>query len=356
MIKKMQVAMYYSNEDVRLEEMLIPEISDDEILMKVMSSSICGSDVMFWYRRDRVPLVLGHEVSGVIEKIGKNVGGFNTGDRIFVTHHVPCNECKYCKSGNHTVCEMLRKTNFYPGGLAQYLRIPHINIEKGGVLKIPENVSFEEATFIEPLACVLRGQRIAKASKKKNIIVFGSGISGLLHIKLLKKGSDPIIAAVDVNDYRLEMAQKFGASKVVKASKYTPDIIKQIFSGRLADLIILCTGAKSAIDNAFESIERNGTVLFFAPADARPNDEVGQENIKINLPVNHLFWRNEVALVSSYGGSPDDCKEALDLISSRTINIKDMITHRLNLAETEKGFKIVSQAKESIKVIISPHD
>lgn len=338
MIKKMKVAMYYSNEDVRLEEMTIPEISDDEILMKVMSSSICGSDVMFWYRRDRVPLVLGHEVSGVIEKIGKNVDGFDTGDRIFVTHHVPCNECKYCKNGNHTVCETLRKTNFYPGGLAQYLRIPHINIEKGGVLKIPENVSFEEATFVEPLACVLRGQRIAKASKKKNIIVFGSGISGLLHIKLLKKGSDPIIAAVDVNDYRLEMARKFGADEIIKADE---------FSGRLADLIILCTGAKSAIDNAFESIERNGTILFFAPAD---------ENIKINLPINHLFWRNEVGLVSSYGGSPDDCKEALDLISSRTINVKDMITHRLNLAGTEKGFKIVSQAKESIKVIISPHD
>ncbi|MGH7274539.1 MAG: alcohol dehydrogenase catalytic domain-containing protein, partial [Nitrospiria bacterium] len=157
----MRVAMYYSNRDVRVEEMPRPEFGPGELLVRVNASGICGSDLMEWYRADRVPLVLGHEIAGEVVAVGEGVERYKVGDRISACHHVPCNTCHYCLKGHPTVCETLRKTHFYPGGFAEYIRLPAINVDRG-VYRLPEEVSFEEATFIEPLACVLRGQQLAR--------------------------------------------------------------------------------------------------------------------------------------------------------------------------------------------------
>ncbi|RZV36761.1 MAG: alcohol dehydrogenase, partial [Candidatus Acidulodesulfobacterium acidiphilum] len=177
--------------------------------MKVEASGICGSDVIEWYRRDKVPLVLGHEVTGVIAEVGKKVKKYKKGDRICAAHHVPCNTCKYCLSGHQTVCETLRATNFDPGGFSEYLRLPEINV-KNGIYLLPDSVSFEEGTFTEPLACVVRGQRLAGVKPADTAIVFGSGLSGLLHISLLRATGASKIIAVDINEKRLEYAKKFG--------------------------------------------------------------------------------------------------------------------------------------------------
>jgi L-iditol 2-dehydrogenase len=172
----MRVAMYYSNQDVRLEEMPTPQISPGEVLMRVEASGICGTDLLEWYRRHKAPLVLGHEVAGVITAVGDGVERYKEGDRICAAHHVPCNTCHYCLSGHHTVCDTLRQTNFDPGGFAEYIRLPHINVERG-VFLLPENVSFEEGTFVEPLACVLRGQRLARLEPGQTVLVIGSGVA-----------------------------------------------------------------------------------------------------------------------------------------------------------------------------------
>ena len=156
----MKVAMYYSNNDVRVEEMPVPEIGDDELLIKVMACGICGSDVMEWYRIKKAPRVLGHEMAGKIVDVGERVKNFRVGDRVFVSHHVPCGKCRYCMRGQETLCDTLRTTNFYPGGFAQYLRVPAINVEKGTFL-LPESMSYEQAVFIEPPGCVIRGMRMA---------------------------------------------------------------------------------------------------------------------------------------------------------------------------------------------------
>jgi L-iditol 2-dehydrogenase len=160
----MLVAMYYNNKDVRTEEMPTPEIGPDEFLLKVMACGVCGSDVTEWYRVPRAPKVLGHEATGLVDKIGKNVKNIKVGDRVFVSHHVPCNNCRYCQSGHHTACETLHTTNYYPGGFSQYVRVPKINVEKG-VYELPDTMSFNEGTFIEPLACAIRGQRLAEIQK-----------------------------------------------------------------------------------------------------------------------------------------------------------------------------------------------
>ena len=155
----MLVGMYYNNRDVRIEEMPKPKIGQGEILLKMRASGICGSDLMEWYRIKKAPLVLGHEVTGEIAEVGEGVKDYKPGERVFVAHHVPCNTCRYCLTGNHTACQTLHTTNFYPGGFAEYIRVPQLNVDRGTFL-LPKSVSFEEGTFIEPLACVLRGQRM----------------------------------------------------------------------------------------------------------------------------------------------------------------------------------------------------
>jgi len=173
--KTMRVLMYYSNADVRIEKMPVPSLKGGELLMKVAASGICGSDVMEWYRRDKVPLVLGHEVAGEVVEVGKGVDRFRPGDRIAATHHVPCNTCHYCLNGHHTMCDTLLKgTSFQPGGFAEYIRIPAINVDRG-VFHIGEGISYEKASFMEPLACVLRGQKGAGIKPGQSDLVLAGG-------------------------------------------------------------------------------------------------------------------------------------------------------------------------------------
>ena len=340
----MRVAMYYSNQDVRLEEMPTPQIAPGEVLMRVEASGVCGTDLLEWYRLHKAPLVLGHEVAGVVAAIGEDVERYEEGDRICAAHHVPCNTCHYCLNGHHTVCDTLRQTNFDPGGFAEYIRLPRINVEQG-IFPLPDGVSSEEGTFVEPLACVLRGQRLANLQPGQTVLIIGSGVAGLLHVQLARNSGADYIIATDIVDYRLEAAGRFGADVAVRAEKYTPNHLRQAIGGRLADLVIVCSGTASAISQALESVERGGTVLFFAPT---------QPGVSISISVNDLFWRNEITLTSSYGGSPADYAAALDLIEAGKIRVREMITHRLGLAETSLGFQLVARAQDSLKVIIEP--
>lgn len=339
----MKVAVYYNNRDIRIEEVSKPEIEDGELLVKVMSSGICGSDVMEWYRIKKAPLVLGHEITGIVEKVGEGVVDFHKGDRVVVTHHVPCDTCKYCQSDKGTMCETLRTTNFYPGGFAEYIRVPEINVEKG-TLHLPDEISFEEGTFIEPLGCVVRGQRAVGIKEGQTVLVLGSGISGLLHIQLAKVRGAGTVIATDVSQNRLNAAMALGADVVIDAKDDVPSRVIEENDGKPADRVIVCTGAVAAINQAFESVDRGGTILFFAPTEA---------GVEIPIHVDEL-WMNGITLATSYGAVKEDLKEALALIKNKKIDVKDMITHRLSLKETGKGFQIFSQTEDSLKVIINP--
>ncbi len=340
----MRIAMYYSNQDVRLEEMPTPQVGPGELLMRVKASGVCGTDLLEWYRLHKAPLVLGHEVAGVIAAVGEGVERYKVDDRICTAHHVPCNTCHYCLNGHHTVCDTLRRTNFDPGGFAEYVRLPRINVEQG-IFPLPDEVSFEEATFVEPLACVLRGQRLTHLQPGQIVLVIGSGVAGLLHIQLARASGASYIMVTDIVDYRLEAARKFGADVVVQAEEYNPEYLRRAADGRLADLVVICSGATSAISQALGSVERGGTVLFFAPTEP---------GVSVPISVNDLFWRNEITLTSSYGGSPADYAAALKLIEDGKIHVREMITHRLGLAETGLGFQLVARAQDSLKVIIEP--
>lgn len=340
----MRAAMYYSNDDIRIKELPKPQVGPGELIVRVEASGICGSDVMEWYRAGKVPLVLGHEIAGEIVEVGKGVKRYKEGNRVSAAHHVPCNECRYCQSGHHTVCQTLRRTNFDPGGFAEYLRLPAINVDRG-VYLLPEEVSYEEATFIEPAACVLRGQRLAGLRPGQTVLILGSGIAGLLHLQLARANGAGCVMTTDIVDYRLEAARKFGAEATIHAKEDVTERLRELNDGRLADLVIICTSARQAFAQALQSVDRGGVILFFAPTDP---------GITIPLSVNELLWRTEVTLTSSYAGSPADYQGALKLIHSRRLRVRELITHRLSLEETGLGFKLVAKAEESIKVIIEP--
>lgn len=340
----MRVAMYYNNHDVRLEEVAVPKIGPGELLMKVETSGICGSDIMEWYRIDKAPLVLGHEIAGTVAAVGEGVTGYKEGDRIAAAHHVPCNGCHYCLSGHETVCETLRKTNLDPGGFSEYVRLPSINVDRG-IYRLPDDVSFEEATFIEPLACVFRGQRLAGLKPGQTVLVIGSGMSGLLHVQLAAALGAGQVIAVDVISYKLEAAMRLGASFAFNATEDVGDRLLRINEGRLADLVIICSGVSSAVAQALECVERGGTVLFFAATN---------EPVTIPRSVNELFWRREITLLSSYAGGRADHVTALELIQAHRVRVGEMVTHRFGLADAGVGFALAAEGKESIKVIIQP--
>lgn len=339
----MRVAMYYSNSDVRLEEIPVPKIGPGEILMKVHASGICGSDLMEWYRLPKAPLVLGHEVAGEVAEAGEGVRKFVLGDRIIATHHVPCNTCRYCLRGNHSSCRTLRTTHFDPGGFAEYIRLPAINVDRG-VLKLPDEVSYDEASFVEPLGCVIRGQRLAGFGMTDSVLVLGSGITGLLHIQLARALGAGRIMATDVNDYRLRAALDFGADAAIDARDDVASRVKEINDGGLPDMVIVCTGAASVIESAFSLTDSGGTILFFAPSGP---------DVKMSVPFNDYWWSG-IKTVSSYAASPEDLALALDLIRAKRVNVADMVTHRIPLSETGRGFKMVEEAQDSIKIIVQP--
>ena len=339
----MRVAMYYNNRDVRLEEKPMPQIGPGEILVKVIASGICGSDVMEWYRIRKAPLVLGHEITGEITETGVEVSRYKIGDRVFVSHHIPCNTCHYCLSGYHTACETLHTTNYDPGGFAEYIRVPALNVGRG-VFILPTEVSFEEGVFIEPLACVVRGQRVANLQPGQSILILGSGISGLLHLLLARSLGAGRIMATDISDYRLQMAREFGADAVMHAAEDIPERVRQINSGKLADLVIVCAGSLTAFAQALKSVDRGGTILCFATTEP---------GVDLPVPIND-FWRNEIKMMPSYGNSPLDATIAIELIRSGRVSVKNMITHRLPLEKTGIGFQLVAEGRDSLKVIIEP--
>jgi len=337
----MRVAMYYRNNDVRIEKMSTPRIGKGELLVHVKASGICGSDVLEWYRIQKAPKVLGHEIAGDIVEVGGDVKGFRVGDRVFVSHHVPCNTCRYCLSGHRTACETLHTTNYDPGGFAEYVRVPALQVDRG-TFPLPPGMTYEEGTLIEPFSCVLRGQKGLSLFPGASVLVLGSGISGLLHILMARRLGAGKIVATDVSEKRLEYAQRFGAHHILSAQEDIPALLRRVNAGRLADRVILCTGAADAAEQAIRSVERGGILLFFAA----PTTD-------LQVPIND-YWRNDITLKTSYGADPTDIQQAMDMLEARLFPCEDLITHKLPLEQAQKGFDLVVQAQDSIKVILLP--
>ncbi len=337
----MKVSMWYNNNDIRLEEIPTPSPVAGEMLVKVHSCGICGSDIVEWYRLPRAPLVQGHEVGVEVIETSEGVSKFKKGDRLFIAPKVPCLKCSYCLKGHYPQCTGVKDR--LPGGYAEYILVPKELVTRGSYL-LPASVTYDQSTFIEPLACTVRAQRLASVEEGQTVLILGSGMSGLLHTKLAKHKKCRVITT-DINKKRLELAKSFGADFVLDAASDVPGELIKVNGGK-ADVVIVTTSAMSAFKQAWGSVDMGGIVVLFTV----PGPEKD-----VVVPVND-FWRKEIRIITSYYCGPPDIEDALKLITDREILVDDLITHRLPLRDTGKGFKMVLDGKESIKIIIKPHE
>ncbi|MGQ9538507.1 MAG: zinc-dependent dehydrogenase [Candidatus Bathycorpusculaceae bacterium] len=338
----MKAAVYYNQKDIRVEEIPIPKIDREEVLVEMKACGICGSDLMEWYLKTRAPLVLGHEPSGVIVEKGINVEGFDIGDRVFVHHHVACLKCHHCLRGDFTLCQQFHETNIFPGGFAEYFRVPSQNL-KLDTLKIPRGVSFEEATFIEPVGCCLRALKKCGVRKGDMVAVIGAGATGIIHTALSKIfGAEKTIVS-DLVDFRLKYAEKFGADVTANPNRVDlTEVVMAETNGKGVDLAVVTAPSLEAYKTALSICRRGGSLCVFAPTSPGEFLEISPKQ---------LFF-NELQIIPSYSTSHVETREALELIKTGKIRVKELITHRFTLEETAKAFKTALEDKESLKVLV----
>ncbi len=337
----MRVSYWHNNRDIRIEEVPTPRPGPGEMLVKVISCGICGSDIVEWYRLPRAPLVQGHEIGAEVISTGDGVGRYKPGDRVFIAPKVPCMECGYCRGGHYPQCTEIKVR--LPGGFAEYILVSDALVQKGTYL-LPENISYDRSTFIEPLACAVRAQKLAGVSSGQTVIIFGCGMSGLLHVKLARaKGCRVVVT--DVNAKRLEFARRIGADISIDAAEDVPGRLVS-GSGKKADAVILSTSALPAVEQAWKCVDKGGAVVFFA---------VPGPDKSVTVPIND-FWTKEIRILTSYYCGPPDIEDAIELIQSAKIKVDDLITHRLPLDRIAEGFRLVIDGTDCIKVIIRPND
>ncbi|MFQ6073663.1 MAG: zinc-dependent dehydrogenase [Candidatus Bathyarchaeia archaeon] len=338
----MKAAVYHSLDDIRVEDMPKPEPGPDEIVVEMKACGICGSDLMDWYLRSRTPLVLGHEPAGVVAETGRKVEAFMPGDRVFVHHHVACLTCHYCTHGDYTMCEQFGRTHIHPGGFAEYFRVPAKNL-RIDTFKIPENVSFEEATIIEPTACCVRAQNKLNIQTGDTVAIIGAGPSGILHLLLSKMAGASKTIVSDLIDYRLRMAEKFGADLAINSKlESLSEAVKGATEGRGADVVIVTAPVKEALTDGMKICRKGGTVCLFAPT---------QPGEYARISPHRLFF-SEITVVPSYSTSHVETRIALQLIGSRRIPARDLITHRFPLDRVAEAFRTAAKTKECLKVVV----
>jgi L-iditol 2-dehydrogenase len=339
----MKAAMYHSLDDIRIEDVPKPKISPNEVLVEMKACGVCGSDLMEWYLRSRAPLVLGHEPAGVIVEAGKRVKGFKVGDRVFAHHHVADLECYYCQKGDYTLCPQFAKTHLEPGGFAQYFKVPAPNLQID-TLKLPDNLSYEEATLIEPVGCCIRAQNKAGIQKGDSVAIIGAGPSGIIHTMLAKISGAAKILVTDIVDYRLRMATQLGADLAINPQRENlPEKVRNATDGRGADVAIVTAPNAKAVEDSIQIVRKGGRLLLFAPT---------QPDQYARLSPHRLFF-SEITVVPSYSVSHIETRIALQLIGSGRINAKELITHRFPLSRTADAFQTAAKNKECLKVVVT---
>lgn len=338
----MKVAKFYSFNDIRIEDIPVPEVGQGEVLVKTRACGICSGDVMPWYIEKKAPLVLGHEPAGEIVKVGKEVTSFKPGDRVFAHHHAPCFTCRYCKRGDYVQCETWKNTKIIPGGISEFILIPQTNLEND-TLPLPDNVSYEDGTLIEPAACVIKALKRVHIKRGDIVLVMGLGVMGQLNILLAKKyGAGKIIGA-DMVPFRLEKARELGADEVIDVSKNPlTDSLKDLTGGLMADIVIVGPNSVDAMKQGISAAGAGGKVVFFTPA--KPGEQ-------LTISPNDLYFR-DISIITSYSCGPTDTADALEIIEEGTVRADKLVTHRFAIDRTAEAFRLTAEARDSLKSLI----
>jgi len=341
----MKAAFVKKESTISVEDIEKPKLGLGDILVKMESCGICGSDLEKVYGKYGQPsMKLGHEPAGEIIEVGSKVSDFKKGDRVFTHHHVPCYDCHFCNHGNETMCPKYYETNLSPCGLSEEYIVPEWNVAHGGVLKIPDSMSYDEAAMIEPLACCVRSWNKFPQKKGDSIAIFGVGPTGMMHVMMAKDKGYEKIFCLDVNNFRLDFAKKFQITQALnsKDSSNKEKILNET-ENRGVDVAIVATGSLKALDDAIDLVRKGGVVMMFG---------VPSKGDTMNIDMSKVYSK-EITLTTSYAASDYDTKEALELIKSSRADVKSLITHKYSILETQKAFDHAHDGSDAMKIIIT---
>ena len=341
----MKTAFVKESSIISVDDVENPQLNSGDILVQMHACGICGSDLEKVFGKYGQPSMrLGHEPAGVIVDVGSNVTEFKIGDRVFTHHHVPCYDCHLCNHDNETMCKKYSETNLSPCGLSQEYVVPEWNVSNGGVLKIPDSMSFEEAAMIEPLACCVRAWRKYNYQQGDSVAIFGVGPTGMMHVMLAHAKQFSKIFCFDINDFRLNFAQKFNITESINSKDETrKQQVLEHTDGLGVDVAIVATSSMKALDDAIDMVRKGGSVMMFG---------VPSKDSKLDLDMNKIYSK-EITLVTSYAASDVDTKEALRLIDSSQINVKQLITHTYPITDSQKAFDHARSGDNAMKIIIT---
>lgn len=343
----MMAVRFYEPRVIRLEQVDVPKITKDEMLIRNRVALTCGTDLKMYLRGHRLvtpPLIIGHEFAGTIEQVGEDVRGFAEGMNVTAANSAPCLSCYYCRIGKHNLCERLDEVLVgfsSPGAYAEYVRLPG-RIVGQNTYEIPKGVSFEEAAFLEPLACVVHGGELAGVKTDDLVFVVGAGPIGLLHILLAKARGAKTVAVADSSPERLRRAAELGADQTVD-SKDPVSEVKKLSEGRGADVTIEAVGKPETWELAVRTTRKGGTTVLFGGCPAGTTASIDTGTVHYG----------ELTLKGVFHHTPANVREALRLISTRKVNVAPLITHRMRLAEVEAALQLM-QNGTAIKVALTP--
>jgi L-iditol 2-dehydrogenase len=342
----MKAAMLYGIKDLRIEEISKPEVNAGEVLVKVKAATTCGTDLKIFQRGYvekviRLPTVFGHEWAGEVVEVGEGLEWPKKGMRVRAGNSAPCLRCAMCQKGKYNLCENMI---WLWGAYAEYIKVPARMVQVN-MQEIPQHVSYEEAAITEPLACVLHGVEEAEVKLGDNVAIIGAGPIGLLHLLTVKKLGIEKVIIIDLVDERLSFAEKLGADETINAGKVdVTEKVRQLTGGYGTDVVIEAIGSPNTWEQALTLVRKGGTVLEFGGCP--PNTE-----IRVNTELLHY---GEVKVMGTFHTTPLHFKKALRLISSRTIDVKPLITRKMMLEEINEAFEILSTSKSEIKIAITP--
>src|SRR5580698_6839069 len=346
----MQAAVYRGVNDVRLETVPVPEIGEKEILVKVHSCGICGTDLKkISAGSHSAPRIFGHETSGTVAAVGAQVRKYAAGDRVMVFHHIPCRECFYCQNKTFAQCVTYKKVGctagFEPsgGGFAEYVRVMEWIVEKGTV-GIPDGISFEQACFVEPVNTCIKGIETLRLQGGESVLVMGQGPIGLILATLAKRAGARVITS-DLHPARLTIASSFGLNLTIDASKTDAvQAVRGMTEGRGADAVILAVGGNGLIRPAMDAARPGGRVLLFAQT---VHGEATIDPAAVCV--------DEKALLGSYSASVELQEESVRFVMSREMDLERLISHRFPLESSVEALKLAAHPQpDSMKIVIQP--
>ncbi len=336
-----------SDNSVKIIDNEIPKLNPNDVLVKMKTCGICGSDLeKVFGKYGMTSGKIGHEPAGEIIEVGKNIKDFKIKDRVFIHHHVPCYSCHYCYNDDYTMCEKYQSSNIEPSGLSEFILVPEWNVSKGGLVKLPDNINYNQAALIEPIACCIRSLNKLNIKKGDKIAIFGAGPTGLIHMILTKHYGASQIVLIDVNEFRLNFAKKIDPNildfNLLQKEKNLEDLVFSKIDKIGVDISIICTSNITAFTQSIQITRKGGTIsLFGVPSK--------DSSFKIDL---NLIYSKELKVIPSYATSEKEIQQTISLLTNKIIDLEPLITHKFPLNNATDALECAHKGIDAMKIII----